>query len=123
MASSYPVAAHHKINYVEFASAFSQQSQHFFAALFGWRHEYLGSDYVDFHGAGLASGFYSANLCSTESLGGALIVFYSIDLDASLSLVTPHGGTIVKTVFAFPGDRRFHFIEAAGNEFFIWFKS
>ena len=122
-ASSDPVAAHHKINYVEFASAYLQQSCDFFAALFGWRRESFGPDYVAFHGAGLAGGFYRANLCSTASSGGALIVFYSADLDASLSLVTAHGGRIVKPVFAFPGGRRFHFTEPAGNEFAIWSES
>ena len=45
-ASSDPVAAHHKINYVEFASAYPQQSCDFFAALFGWRRESFGPDYV-----------------------------------------------------------------------------
>ncbi|HCA92527.1 MAG TPA: hypothetical protein DEP10_11310, partial [Alphaproteobacteria bacterium] len=41
-ASSDPVPAHHKISYVEFASAHPQQSCDFFAALFGWRRESFG---------------------------------------------------------------------------------
>jgi predicted enzyme related to lactoylglutathione lyase len=92
----------------------------FFAALFGWQCEPFGPDYIAFHGAGLAGGFYRDDLCSRSLSGGALIVFYSTDLDASLSLVTSHGGVIVKPVFAFPGGRRFHFTEPAGNEFAIW---
>ena len=59
-ASSDPVPAHHKISYVEFASAHPQQSCDFFAALFGWRRESFGPDYVAFRGAGLAGGFYTA---------------------------------------------------------------
>ena len=119
-ASSDPAPAHHKINYVEFASSNPQQTCDFFAALFGWQCEPFGPDYIAFHGAGLAGGFYRDDLCSRSLSGGALIVFYSTDLDASLSLVTSHGGVIVKPVFAFPGGRRFHFTEPAGNEFAIW---
>ena len=71
-------------------------------ALFGWQCEPFGPDYIAFHGAGLAGGFYRDDLCSRSLSGGALIVFYSTDLDASLSLVTSHGGVIVKPVLLFP---------------------
>jgi len=49
-----------------------------------------------------------------------LIVFYSLDLAASERLVKQHGAAIVKPVFSFPGGRRIHFTEPAGNEFAIW---
>ena len=52
--------------------------------------------------------------------GGPLVVFYSLDIAASKRLVCRHGATIVKPCFSFPGGRRFHFIEPAGNEFAIW---
>ncbi|TGQ32730.1 glyoxalase [Mesorhizobium sp. M00.F.Ca.ET.216.01.1.1] len=30
------------------------------------------------------------------------------------------GGTIVKPIFPFPGGRRFHFVDPAGNELAVW---
>jgi predicted enzyme related to lactoylglutathione lyase len=30
------------------------------------------------------------------------------------------GGHIAKLIFPFPGGRRFHFTEPAGNEFAVW---
>ena len=110
---------HHKIDYVEFASADPAATQAFFSAAFGWQFEAFGY-YTAFHGAGLAGGFYPAELTSRADAGGALIVFYSTDLAATERLVRQHGATIVKPVFAFPGGRRFHFAEPAGNEFGVW---
>ena len=111
---------HHKIDYVEFASSDLQASCDFFEAVFGWSLEWYGPDYVAFHGAGLEGGIYRADLRSRAAEGGAMIVFYSDDLDASLALVCAHGASISKAVFAFPGGRRFHFLEPAGNELAIW---
>ena len=110
---------HHKIDYVEFASADLAATQAFFPAAFGWQFEAFGY-YTAFHGAGLDGGFYPADLASRADAGGALIVFYSTDLAATERLVRQHGATIVKPVFAFPGGRRFHFTEPAGDEFGVW---
>jgi predicted enzyme related to lactoylglutathione lyase len=30
------------------------------------------------------------------------------------------GGAIVKEIFSFPGGRRFHFTDPAGNELAVW---
>ena len=78
------------------------------------------SGHVAFHGAGLEGGLYRADLRSRANEGGAMIVFYSNDLDASLALVCEHGARISKPVFSFPGGRRFHFLEPSGNELAIW---
>ncbi len=32
------------------------------------------------------------------------------------------GGKIVKPIFSFPGGRRFHFLDPAGNELAVWGK-
>ena len=110
---------HHKIDYVEFASVDPGVTRAFFAATFGWQFEEYGS-YLAFHGAGLDGGIYAADLASRADAGGALIVLYSADLAATERLVRQHGATIVKPAFSFPGGRRFHFTEPAGNEFAVW---
>jgi predicted enzyme related to lactoylglutathione lyase len=110
---------HHKIDYVEFASADPAATRAFFAATFGWQFKEYGP-YLAFHGAGIDGGIYPADLASRADAGGALIVFYSVDLAASERLVKQHGATIITPVFDFPGGRRFHFAEPAGNEFAVW---
>lgn len=111
---------HHKIDYVEFASADPSRTRDFFAAAFGWEFEDFGDDYIAFHGAGLAGGIHRADLRSSAAEGGALVVFYSEDIESTQSLVTEHGAKIVKPVFSFPGGRRFHFTEPMGNELAVW---
>ena len=118
-----PVPQHHKIDYVEFASPDPEAARAFFGAVFGWAFTEYGSDYIAFHGAGLEGGLYRADRADQVNrveTGGSIIVFYSLDLEASQRLIQQHGGTVVKPIFSFPGGRRFHFTEPTGNELAIW---
>jgi predicted enzyme related to lactoylglutathione lyase len=92
----------------------------FFSRCFDWQFEDFGPDYTAFTNEGLDGGFfYSQQPLSAEGRG-ALIVFYSNDLSASLDQVKASGGVITKEIFIFPGGRRFHFVEPSGNEFAVW---
>jgi predicted enzyme related to lactoylglutathione lyase len=42
------------------------------------------------------------------------------DLESAFDAVTKAGGTIAKPIFAFPGGRRFHFIDPGGSELAVW---
>ena len=53
-------------------------------------------------------------------VGGALIVLYSNNLEATQAKIEQAGGNIVKPIFPFPGGRRFHFTEPSGNELAVW---
>ena len=110
---------HHKIVYVEFASADPARMCDFFGATLGWSFEWFGEDYVAFHGAGLEGGIYRADLASRSADGATLVVFYSRDLEASERLFHTQGASIIKPVFSFPGGRRFQFAEPTGNEFAV----
>lgn len=55
-----------------------------------------------------------------EAPAKPLPVLYSQDLEATLDVVESAGGTIVKPIFSFPGGRRFHFTDPAGNELAVW---
>ncbi|MFY3386310.1 VOC family protein [Paracidovorax sp. MALMAid1276] len=112
--------AHEKLNYVEFAARDLPATQSFFEQAFGWVFVDYGPAYTAFSGQGLDGGFFQADLCSTAASGGALLVFYSADLEATLAKVVQAGGHIVKPVFDFPGGRRFHFTEPSGNELAVW---
>jgi predicted enzyme related to lactoylglutathione lyase len=48
------------------------------------------------------------------------VILYSDDLDATLDSVRAAGGEITEEPFAFPGGRRFHFTDPAGNELAVW---
>jgi len=111
---------HEKLNYVEFPSSDLQATKAFFENAFGWSFVDYGPEYSAFSGQGLDGGFFKANMCSSTASGAALLVFYSNDLEATLANITKAGGKIVKPIFAFPGGKRFHFVEPSGNEFAVW---
>jgi predicted enzyme related to lactoylglutathione lyase len=111
---------HEKINYVEFPANELEATKAFFVKVFGWTFEDFGPDYTAFANEGLDGGFFRAEqACATET-GGALIVFYSNDLEGTLSKVEKAGGVIDKPIFSFPGGRRFQFTEPSGNELAVW---
>ena len=111
---------HEKLNYVEFAAQDLVATKTFFSAAFGWEFVDYGPEYTAFSNQGLDGGFYQADACSQTSNGAALLVFYTTDIDATLSRVENSGGEIIRPIFEFPGGRRFHFLEPSGNEFAVW---
>ena len=88
--------AHEKLNYVEFAARDLAATKAFFQAAFGWQFVDYGPDYCAFADEGLDGGFYKADLCSSTAQGGALLVFYSADIEATQAKVSQHGGTIIR---------------------------
>jgi uncharacterized protein len=111
---------HEMINYVEFPAQDFDAAKTFFSTVFGWSFTDYGPDYVAFSEAGLDGGFFRSELKAKTTQGSALIVFYSENLEETLSKVENAGGTLIKPVFAFPGGRRFHFSDPNGNEFAVW---
>ncbi|MEM8605193.1 MAG: VOC family protein [Cyanobacteria bacterium P01_H01_bin.121] len=111
---------HEKLNYVELPASNLDATKAFFITAFGWTFEDFGPEYTAFSNQGLAGGFFRSDLASTTSTGGALLVFYSHDLEATQAKIAAAGGRIVKPTFTFPGGRRFHFTEPSGNEFAVW---
>ena len=49
-----------------------------------------------------------------------LPVIYVEDLEDAQAKVTEAGGIVTRPIFSFPGGRRFHFAEPAGNELAVW---
>ena len=111
---------HEKINYVELPSRDLGRTKAFFETVFGWTFKDYGPKYASFANEGVDGGFYQADQASSSVNGAALIVFYSERLEETLAKVEAAGGVIVLPVFSFPGGRRFHFTEPAGNEFAVW---
>lgn len=114
------MSEHEKINYLEFPARDIAQTKKFFAAVFGWTFVDYGPDYAAFSNAGIDGGFFKSELTASSVNGGALVVFYSRELEATQVKIVKAGGHVVKPVFSFPGGRRFHFHDPNGNEFAVW---
>src|SRR5690606_38785039 len=88
----------------------------FYAAAFSWSFTDYGATYAAFS-EGLDGGFFGSPLEGTTK---PLPVLYSDRLEETLRRVEEAGGRIVKPIFSFPGGRRFHFTDPAGNELAVW---
>ncbi|MEW5423696.1 VOC family protein [Amorphus sp. 3PC139-8] len=110
-----------KLDYLELPAANGtiDTMKSFYARAFAWSFTDYGPDYAAFS-EGLDGGFDGT---SAEATTIPLPVLYSSDLEATEAAVVEAGGTIVRPIFAFPGGRRFHFTDPAGNELAVWSES
>jgi predicted enzyme related to lactoylglutathione lyase len=113
---------HHKINYIEFASTAIEQTKSLYRKVFGWSFVDYGPDYVAFSAAraGVDGGFYRADAHDPLPKVAPLVVLYSSNLKATEDAIVAAGGSIVLPTFEFPGGRRFHFSDGAGNILAVW---
>jgi uncharacterized protein len=113
-------AHHHKINYIEFSSTDIAKTKTFYATVFGWSFQDWGPDYVGFSSAtaGIDGGFIKIETGADRP--APLVVLYSADLKATEDAIAAAGGSIVVPTFEFPGGRRFHFSDGAGNVLAVW---
>ena len=87
----------------------------FYSAAFGWTFTDYGPTYAAFN-EGLDGGFDASSDQSVKPLP----ILYATSLESALEAVKQAGGKIVKPIFPFPGGRRFHFTDPAGNELAVW---
>lgn len=107
---------HHHINYIEFTAPDLEAVKTFYGKAFGWTFTDYGPDYVAFNDGVLDGGFTRG-----EAMGGnPLVILFSQDLTATRETVVACGGIIIKPIFDFPGGKRFHFSDPAGNELAVW---
>lgn len=107
---------HHAIDYIELTATDLEAAKGFYAKAFGWSLNDYGPDYAGIQGDGAEQG----GLRRDGELSAPLVILYSDDLEASVEAVEAAGGTIVKPIEGFPGGRRFHFADPAGNELAVW---
>jgi predicted enzyme related to lactoylglutathione lyase len=106
-----------RVDYIEFPALHIAKTKAFYAGVFGWKFTDYGPDYTSFEDGRLAGGFYKKDAVTA---GGPLVVVYAADLAGMQAKVRAAGGAIVKEIFSFPGGRRFHFTDPAGNELAVW---
>lgn len=108
-----------RLDYLELAATDMAASKAFYAEVFGWEFTDYGDAYADFQ-LGHLSGGLTTMRKPAEGGSGALVVFYARDLEQTEARVRAAGGKIVTETFDFPGGRRFHFEDPAGNELAVW---
>jgi predicted enzyme related to lactoylglutathione lyase len=107
-----------RIDYVELPSATAHElTRAFYARAFGWAFTDYGPDYSATTTGDVDVGL---NGQAGDALAAPLPVIRVDDLEAAFDSVTRAGGTIAKPIFAFPGGRRFHFIDPGGSELAVW---
>ena len=101
-----------RIDYVELPGGDLPATKRFYADAFGWTFTDYGPTYAAFD-EGLEGGFQAD---PAEATAAPLVVLWADDLEAMLARVQAAGAQITRPIFAFPGGRRFHFRDPAGNE-------
>ena len=113
---------HHKINYIEFSTTDVARTKTFYSTVFGWEFQDWGPDYLSFSSetGGIDGGFRKGPSPENSGESAPLVVIYSADLKATEEAIARAGGSIVVPTFEFPGGRRFHFSDGAGNLLAVW---
>lgn len=102
-----------RLNYVELPVQDVATARAFYERAFGWTLAEFGPTY-----AATMTGDTDIGLQGdpAEATRTPLAVIEVEDLEAALDSVTQAGGMIVRPIFAFPGGRRFQFLDPSGNE-------
>ncbi|MFZ1102418.1 MAG: VOC family protein [Hyphomicrobiaceae bacterium] len=106
-----------RIDYIELMVADIARSREFYGKAFGWTFKAYGAAYCAFSDGRLTGGFAEG---TPAGPGGPLVVLFADDLAGAQQRVEEAGGGIVKPIFAFPGGRRFHFLDPDGYELAVW---
>ena len=106
-----------QIDNIEFNVSDIARTKAFYGAAFGWKFTDYGPDYSSFEDGRLSGGLHGSK---SGSRGGALVVIYATALEEVRDAVVFSGGQIVVETHDFPGGRRFHFTDPAGNELAVW---
>ena len=114
------MSKHHQIDLVEFRAQSKTELKvltSFYNRVFSWEYKNWGEEYSDTNDSGMTS---AIDLAEESSKNMTLTVVYSENLDTTKEVVIEAGGKITQDIYDFPGGKRFHFTDPAGNELAIW---
>lgn len=100
-----------RISYVELPAKRVGETRDFYAKAFGWTFTDYGPSYSATTGGDVDLGLDG----SDEAITQLLPIVEVVNLEAALDSVVAAGGEVTVPIFAFPGGRRFHFRDPAGN--------
>lgn len=104
-----------KPNYLELKAGDIGAAKSFYADALGFAFTDYGPEYAAVEGGPVQIGFAAG-----DEPPAPLPAFESDALETTLAAVVAAGANIVKPIFEYPGGRRFHFIDPAGNEIAIY---
>ena len=102
-----------RLSYVELPVGDVPAAKAFYEDAFGWALADFGPTYACTLTGDTDIGLQGD---AAEATKAPLPVIIVDDLEAVLEAVTRAGGRIVRPIFAFPGGRRFQFVDPGGNE-------
>jgi predicted enzyme related to lactoylglutathione lyase len=100
-------------NYIELPASDIVAARAFYTQAFGWELTDFGPTYACTMTGDVDIGLQGN---PAEATRAPLPVIAVDDLEAALAAVTAAGARIVRPIFAFPGGRRFRFLDPHGNE-------
>lgn len=118
--ASVMTSVHHTFDYIELAAPDLPAAVAFYSQAFGWSFNEYGGAYAGIRSADGDGEVGGLNPTAEARPGGPLVLLFSDDLDASVQSVLQAGGEVAEEPYAFPGGRRFHFRDPAGNELGVW---
>ena len=102
-----------KPNFIELPTRDLAASQAFFETVFGMTMTAFGPTYACTLTGDVDIGLQADQ---EEATKAPLPVIEVNDLEGTLAAVTAAGAHVTKSIFSFPGGRRFHFLDPGGNE-------
>ena len=106
-----------RISYIELPAADFAATGRFYTDAFGRALQPFGPSYAATVGDDVDLGLQGD---AAEASAAPLVLFEVDDLDAQITRVEAAGGIVTRPIFAFPGGRRFHFRDPAGNELAVF---
>ena len=110
-------ALNNHINYIEFKSTNLEDTKSFYSKAFGWTFTDYGPNYTAFENAGMQGGF---EITDKPVYNGVLVVLLHNNLEEIKQRILDLGGKLSVDIFAFPGGKRFQFLDPSGNELAVW---
>ena len=106
-----------RLEYLELPTSNLAATRSFYEQAFAWTMTEFAPTY-----AATTTGDTDVGLQAdaSEAPRAPLPVIQVDELEAVLESVQAAGGKILKPIYAFPGGRRFHFIDPSGNELAVW---
>jgi len=111
---------HNQIDLVEFPAADAatlKAARGFYEDAFGWRFTDYG-EYLDTSDSGVVAGINA--VADDHQQRMPMAVIYVADLEQARERVTAAGGRLIHDIYGFPGGRRLHVADPAGNELALW---
>ena len=106
-----------RLNYVELGGGDLAATKRFYADALGRAFTDYGPTYAACNEGGVAFGLQGV---ASEAEPAPLAIFEVHDVEAAVGRVQAAGGTVTVPLFSFPGGRRFHFRDPAGNVLGVW---